>query len=234
MNNPQMPPGMPPELAAQLKEAMEKRGGALPPGMFSGSPGIDPEEYKRRMMYTESNPLPPGDQGMKILRALYDCGIPAEAKRINEALQKLVEKDVDDDEASELIESQLARGMALALRAPRTCKKQLTQTVVVDMKKDIKLSSINKDLANMQEKAIALQEELQELFEKANEMTKERWDYCIKHYGLVPEKYAYIMNEEEQCVERCILDCTKCEGLKVVKETSAELNEFNARLDEEK
>ena len=168
------------------------------------------------------NPIPPGDEGVATLRAMSECPIPEESKRMNDLLQQLVK----DPSSNEHIEQLLANGMAAALRANTYCRNNMQSRVVVKFDADPELDKMHKKFLEMEREVMELTNRMDILKHQVMEVLQARWIYSVKTYGLDVEKYSYRIDEDRGCIEQVNLHCPECKGvvkLRKARQETAEL-----------
>lgn len=168
------------------------------------------------------NPIPPGDEGVATLRAMSECPIPEESKRMNDLLQQLVQ----DPRSNEQVEQLLANGMAAALRANTYCRNNLKSRTVVVFSADPELDKLHKKFLEMEREVMELTNKMDILKHQVMEVLQARWIYSVKTYGLDVEKYSYRVDEEKGCIEQVNLHCPECKGvvkLRKARQETAEL-----------
>jgi hypothetical protein len=185
MNMPKMPPGMP--LIGQ------------------GAPQDTPQQPPSKEAL---NPLPPGPQAMKTLRASSDCPITKEAEAFKTIIPKIQTMKVD---VSELLET-YGQGVATIIGADYHCTQNTHSRTVVTFSEDPTLEQLNTDLQGaimeMQEKM----GELTALKQRIETLAKARWETAVKNTGLNPEQRFYQIDEEAGTIKQLDLKCNECKG----------------------
>ena len=200
---PPLPPG--------LEEALRQRFGDMQAA--GGMPTRTPDA--KSVARAQHNPIPEGPDGMRIMRSLADCPMPAAAKELNSMLQELINLDTDSIKEEE-IEKLLATGVATAFRSNAYCKENSQTRVVCDMNKSEELKHMTDRLRGMEKAALKLQEDLQAKVMEINELMEERWEYAKKHHGLDISKTSYRILDNNSTIESVTLDCDSCAGSKAV------------------
>ena len=166
-----------------------------------------------------TNPLPEGDEGVRILRALSACTIPEESNKIN----ALIQKSMSIKTLAEKTENTLGKSVVTILRANRHCDENLRTRVVCEFAKDEVLADLHAKFLVEQETLTRLQKEGEECLQRGQELLRRRWETAVKTCGLSPEKYSYRLNEAAGTIELVELDCTQCKGPPTLREMTQEL-----------
>ena len=190
----QMPPGMNPLGMPIIGQGVPQGG---PPG---GAPQLPSME--------KVNPLPPGSQAMKTLRATADCPITKEAEAFKQIIPKLQFMKVDISGLLEIY----GQGVATIIGSDNYCTHQSRSRTVVTFSEDPTLNQLHTDLQKsimeMQQKMA----ELTELKQKIEKLATARWDRAVKETGLSPDKRFYQIDEEAGVIKQLDLDCVTCKG----------------------
>jgi hypothetical protein len=173
-------------------------------------PGVAPRPAVTKAQH---NPLPEGEDGLKILRAFSNCPIPEESAKLNKLLQMLLQNQTETDESADEI---LSKGLMAAMRANRYCNQNKKTRTVCIFAEDEKLSVLHKQIQDEQANLERLNTELEECVKRGNEVLQERWKKAVDTYGLNPDKYLYHIDEEKGIIEQMDLDCQKCKGIEVI------------------
>lgn len=184
-------------------------GGNPPPGKENAPPPS----------FDAMNPLPPGSQAIKTLRAASDCPITKEATAFKDIIPKLQLMKVDISELLELY----GQGVATIIGADNHCSKQLTTRTVVTFSEDPTLEQLHTDL---QTAIMEMQEQmsvLTALKQKIETLAQARWDRAVKETGLSPDKRFYQIDEEVGVIKQLDLDCSTCKGATRIRKLRQEM-----------
>lgn len=162
----------------------------------------------------QHNPIPDGEDGLKILRGFSDCPIPQESTKLNRLLQMMLQDQTNADEDADEI---LSRGLMAAMRANRYCSQNKKTRTVCIFAEDEKLKVLHEGIQTEQANLERLNKEIEECVKRGNTLLQERWKKVVDTYGLNPDKYLYHIDEEKGIVEQVDLDCEKCKGVEVIK-----------------
>lgn len=153
----------------------------------------------------KTNPLPKQEAGYKKMREEYECPVHQKTLAINGMLQNM--RDLIKSGSITLEMASVAQHASLA---EDICFDNKKERVVADLNADDLIKSIHT-------KTLALQREVQDLHQqlvdKSNELETtmiDRWDRTVKTYGLDPDKYHYLIDDDEGKVYQAELDCAKC------------------------
>lgn len=182
-------------------------------------PGMAPRQAVTKAQH---NPLPEGEEGLKILRAFSNCPIPEESSKLNKLLQMLLQNQTETDESADEI---LSKGLMAAMRANRYCNQNKKTRTVCIFAEDEKLADLHKQLQEEQANLERLNVELETCVKRGNTVLQERWKRAVDTYGLNPDKYLYHIDEEKGIVEQMDLDCDKCKGVVVIKQARKDATE---------
>ena len=233
------PQPIPEKLARQIREQLA-RGGKLPPGVIAvpqgqmPPPGAVPTGIQTsgvntgnfQQMGMPSNPLPPGAEGLKVLRGSSQCPIPEESQKMNQLLSALMQAETEDDS----VEQAMAKGLVVALRANRFCNKNLKTRTVCIFADDERLKKLHEDFTATVEEAKELEVKLAAAVAKANKLHDERWLRAVDTYGLIIEKRFYRIDEEKGIIEQVDLDCVQCKGSTMIRKARQETAELVLKL----
>lgn len=233
--NAKIPQGIPPALAQQIQAALAE-GRPLPPGVIAvpdgqrPPPGAIPAGITAQMppgmpqqmapSKVQHNPIPDGEEGLKILRGFANCQVPSEASKLNRMLQMLIQTTEPENESLDVL---LAKGLAAAMKANRSCALNKKSRTVCIFAEDEKLTALHAKIQEEQTILERLNNELEECVNRANTLLVERWNKAVDAYGLNPEKYLYHIDEERGIIEQVDLECDKCKGLAAVKDVRTEI-----------
>lgn len=220
----QLPPGV-----VAVPEGMAPPPGATPTGL-SMPAGRMPPQQATAMTRASHNPLPAGEEGLKVLRALSECSIPDESKKLNELLQMCIKLDNDSD----TIEQTLTRGLVVALRANKFCKDQTRTRTVCIFSEDPKLKELHDTIHTAENKLQELQKEIREQIDLVTKSIEERWKIAVKNYGLNPDKWSYRIDEKKGLIEQVDLQCLECKGVTQIRKSRQETTEMLMKFDTEK
>jgi hypothetical protein len=162
----------------------------------------------------QHNPIPDGEDGLKILRGFSDCPIPQESTKLNRLLQMMLQDQTNADESADEI---LSRGLMAAMRANRYCSQNRKTRTVCIFAEDEKLKELHDGIKVEQENLERLNKEIEECVKRGNLLLQDRWKRAVDTYGLNPDKYLYHIDEEKGIIEQVDLDCEKCKGVEVIK-----------------
>lgn len=184
-----MPPGMQPPMRVPTPQQQPQAG---PPNK------------------AQHNPLPPGVQGVKTMKAFAQCPILEDA----DVLNKLIERLIEFEEADEFTEITEKAGAAIAtvLQSDRSCKTHTKRRTVVTFKDDEALQNDHSDLLKAQGDVERLQKELSDAVQRMQLLVQKRWETAVKNFGLDPEKYFYSINEVSGSIDLIELECHNCKG----------------------
>jgi hypothetical protein len=236
---------IPPQLLNEIRKRMAA-GQGLPPGVVAVPEGMTPPpgavhtglsmpmggapQQPIAVSRATHNPLPAGEEGLKILRALSECPIPEESKKLNELLQLCIKAETDSD----TIEQTLTKGLVVALRANKYCKNQTKTRTVCIFDEDEKLKELHTTLHATEKKLETLQNEMRECINTVSKTIDERWKVAVKNYGLNPDKWSYRIDEEKGLIEQVDLQCLECKGISQIRKSRQETAEMLMKLDTDK
>lgn len=228
--------GIPPALAKEIQAALAA-GRPLPPGVIAvpdgqrPPPGAIPAGMSAQMppgaqpqmppTKSQHNPIPDGDEGLKILRGFSNCPIPQESTKLNRMLQMILQNQADDDSADEI----LAKGLTAAMKANRYCTQNRKSRTVCIFAEDEKLLELHKQITEEQSNLERLNKELEDCVKRGNAILSDRWKRAIETYGLNPDKYLYHIDEEKGIIEQVDLECDKCKGITIIQQARKEVTE---------
>lgn len=231
-------PGIPPDLEQQIRQRMaagaplppgvvavpqgtQPPPGAVPTGIVAPAPGrpLQAAQMPGARPQAINNPLPEGDQGIEILRNMSDCPIPAESKKLNELIKKLVTTTPEDDD---IVEKTLSKGLTVVIRANRYCTQQIKTRTVCIFEEDEVLAQDHKQLNELTEELDELHKKLQDCVARGQKVLQHRWNYAVKTYGLAPDKFSYRVDEEKGIIEQIELRCQECKGATTIKKARQE------------
>jgi hypothetical protein len=219
-----LPPGV-----VAVPEGMAPPPGAVNTGV-SMPAGRMPSQQNVTASRASHNPLPVGEEGLKILRALSECAIPEESRKLNELLQMCIKSESDSDE----IEQTLTRGLVVALRANKYCRDQTKTRTVCIFEEDAKLKELHASIKTTEARLNELQKEMKDCIDVVTKAVNERWAIAVKNYGLSPEKWSYRIDEEKGLVEQVDLQCLECKGVTRIRKSRQETTEMLMRVDSNK
>jgi hypothetical protein len=231
-------PGIPPALAKEIQAALaagrplpsgviavpegqRPPPGAIPAGMSAQlPPGMQPQMPPPSK--AQHNPIPDGDEGLKILRGFANCPIPQESTKLNRMLQMILQnQSTDDDSADEV----LAKGLTAAMKANRYCSQNRKTRTVCIFSEDEKLQDLHLKIKEETANLEALNKEMEECVKRGNTLLMDRWKKAVDTYGLSPEKYLYHIDEEKGIIEQVDLNCDTCKGVVVIRHARQEVTE---------
>lgn len=222
------PQTIPPELAKKIQEALAS-GQPLPPGVVAVRDGqtpppgavpmgistqVPPGGQQAPQTKAAHNPIPDGDEGLKILRAFSSCTIPQEAAKLNRMLQMILQNpDTGDDTADEI----LTKGLIAAMKANRYCAQNKKARTVCIFSEDPILKELHDKVNAEQANLDRINQEMTDCVTRGNEALTARWKKAVDTYGLNPDKYMYYVNEEKGIIEQVDLKCDECKGVGVIQ-----------------
>ncbi len=171
----------------------------------------------------QSNPVPPGVQGLTVMRGLSSCSIPREAKLLNDITTAYIQQTPTENDD---LTNALSKGVTIAISANQHCMKNMHKRVAYNMSNDEELSKMHQDLSGIKQKLEALKAEYESLMENANTLFTERWTTACKKGGLSPENNFYQIDENTGEILEVELRCDLCEGAKEItqaRETASNL-----------
>jgi len=228
-----------PQIPAALQEEIKKAlatGGPLPPGVVAvpegqkpplgaipmGISAKAPPNTNAQQSKTAHNPIPDGDEGLKILRGFANCPISQESLKLNRMLQMLIQTPATDDDSTDDI---LSKGLMAAIRANRYCSQNEKKRTVCIFKEDDSLNTLHQAVQDEQANLDRINKELEECVKRGNAALTERWKKAIDTYGLNPDKYLYHIDEDKGIIEQVDLECEKCKGVTVIRHARQEVTE---------
>lgn len=168
------------------------------------------------------NPIPEGDDGLRVLREFSECDIPAESKNLNSRVQTLLNIKGDHQVA----ELALGQGIFAGLRMAQHCADNLHVRTAVNFMSDEKLKSLTEQIKEAEVKGIALQTEMRELMESTQKILTERWNYAVKEFGLNTETKFYRIDEDKNLIEEVELRCDACTAGDAIRESCLSVDEY--------
>lgn len=195
--------------------------GAVPTGMVAQMAGGQPPQQTPTKQ--QHNPLPDGDEGLKILRGFANCPIPGESNKLNKMLQMVLQTHGTEDEA---VDDVLARGLTAAMKANRYCSQNKKTRTVCIFAEDEKLADLHQKLKTESDNLDRLNKEMEECVKRGNTLLQERWQKAVDTYGLSPEKYFYHIDEEKGIVEQVDLACDSCKGVTIIKKARQDVTDI--------
>ena len=222
MQNPQIPAALKKEIERRLQaglplppgviavpEGQRPPPGAVPSGVIAPGVGMrGMPQHPGMNSKAACNPIPDGLDGIKTMRNMGECNIPAESQKLNAQLQVLLNTDGDH----EIAETAMGKGLFAGLKMNKHCRENLKARIVVKFEGDEKLADITNQLKEAEEQALATQRKLQEIAEGAQKLLSQRWEYAVKTYGLNPDKNFYVIDEDEGIIKEVELECHKCKA----------------------
>lgn len=175
-----------------------------------------------------ANPIAEGNDGLRVLREHGNCDIPAESKKLNVVVQKVLDLEGEHQVA----EVALGKGIFAGLRMAQHCNHNLHTRTVVKFESDEKLAALTATIKGCEMKAIELQQEMRSLAEEAQKALAERWHYSVKNFGLNPETNFYRINEDQNLIEEVELRCDKCTAGKEMIDAMEAVSEYIETLTE--
>lgn len=229
--------GIPPALAKEIQAALAQ-GRPLPPGVVAvrdgqtPPPGAIPTGMSAQMppgmqpqmppSKAQHNPIPDGDEGLKVLRNFANCPIPEEAAKLNRMLQMILQSQAAEDDSTDDL---LARGLTAAMKANRYCSQNKSARTVCIFSEDEKLQELHAKIKEESDNLDRLNKEMEECVKRGNELLQTRWTRAVDIYGLSPEKYLYHIDEEKGVIEQMDLNCDACKGVNIMRHTRKEVTE---------
>jgi hypothetical protein len=233
------PPTIPPELAREIQDAIAN-GRPLPPGVVAIQPGQRPPpgsiptgvsvpltggghpQSQLPPTKAQNNPIPDGEDGLKILRNFANCPIPGESAKLNQLLQISLKNPNGLDDG--VIDTALARGLTAAMRANRYCTKNQKSRIVCMFAENEQLKILHQKIKEEQDTLDRLNREMTECVKRGNAVLNERWKRSVDTYGLNPDKYFYRIDEEKGMIEQVSLDCSICKGAEYVSQARKDVS----------
>ncbi len=173
-----------------------------------------------------ANPIAEGNDGLRVLREHGNCDIPAESKKLNAQVQKVLDLDGDHQVA----EIAMGKGIFAGLKMAKHCANNLQVRTVVKFENDEKLAELTATIRSCETRAMELQKEMRSLAEGAQKALAERWTYSVKNYGLSPETKFYRVDEEKDFIEEVELRCDKCTAGQNMIDARVTVEEYIATL----
>jgi hypothetical protein len=170
----------------------------------------------------QHNPIPDGDDGLKILRSFANCPIPQESTKLNRMLQMILQNQTLDDNSSDEI---LARGLAAAMKANRYCAHNRKTRTVCIFAEDPGLQDLHLKIKEESDRLDILNREVEECVARGNTLLTERWKKSVDTYGLNPEKYLYHIDEDRGIIEQVDLNCDTCKGITIIRHARQDITE---------
>lgn len=226
------------ELEKQIRQALAT-GGKLPPGVVvthgdqpapEGATPLNPQPHLPPK--SQNNPLPEGDEGLKILRLYSGCPIPDEATKLNRIMQAMLHSSGSEEES--FLEEPLAKGLLASIRASKYCGKSKKIRTACTFDGDPQLLELHNAVKKELALAESLDKQLAECIDRAKSLHAERWEKAVKAFGLNPDKYLYQIDEDTGKIEQVDLDCTSCKGAVTIRKTRQELAEALLKLEQPK
>jgi len=190
-----------------------------------------PTEETRAKAREEKNPLPPGIEGIRILRYLTDCAIPEETEQIKKLLEKYSVASNITLEECEKIAPVLGTGLASTILADKYCAHYKTTRPAVRFQDDEELKETNEQIQQLKNRLDQLQQDLIETSQNLQKATAKRWDTAVNKFGLAPEKYSYELDEKEGIIYLVDLDCSKCHANTKIRKARQALAEQLLKLE---
>jgi len=195
--------------------------GVIPPGAHPGMmppPGQMPmpsgvPDNRINIIRAQMNPIPQGDEGLKLLRALSGCPLASYAEDLNKLVGEILSTKVEDEE--ELL-NKVGVAIASVLRGDHACADNVEIRTAGIISEDDDLAAVSTKLKAAEKKVEKLQEELDTAIQEMQSLTKERWNTAVKKYGLNPEERLYQLDEDADKINMVSVDCDNCSTMKKV------------------
>lgn len=173
---------------------------------------------------SQFNPLPPGPQGIKILRGLVNCELSEDAKHLHDLMNKIMEMPMEEEGEHDLIEA-LALAIARSFRAEKMCPQHKSTRTAAIFNEDPELAKLHEKLHTVEATINDLNTKLGDSIRELHELTAKRWGLTVEKFGLNPQLRSYQIDEVAGKVEQVDLKCSECKGRTMVRKTRQEIAE---------
>ena len=191
-----------------------------------------PEE-QQKVIKSQLNPLPHGDESIAIIRENSACTIKAVAEALKPIVPALVQIPCTDEEINKKVESAISACAIVSLRARSYCPEQVKTRVMCRFSDDAKIMAMEEELTQLQTRMEELHKEVQEVAEKGQRIAREQFEYCVSNYGLTLHEHFYWINDKDKVIEQVSLDCATCKGSKLATSALKEAKEVIALVKKE-
>jgi vacuolar-type H+-ATPase subunit F/Vma7 len=183
-----------------------------------------PEE-QQKVIKSQLNPLPHGDEGIAIIRENSDCTIKEVAEALKPIVPALVQIPCTDEEINKKVESAISACAVVSLRARSYCPDQVKTRVMCRFSDDEKVIAMEKKLTELQTRMEELHKEVQAVATEGQKIAREQFEYCVSNYGLALNEHFYWINDNNKTIEQVSLDCATCKGSKLASSALKEAQE---------
>lgn len=224
---------VPDDLVKQVEDAIAN-GTTLPPGVQIVPPGMPAppgavefpvKPPKKQAML----PLAPNENLVPELRKRTTCAITPESATLDAVMKQLMAKPEADIEIAKTRMNILADGISAALLVPSYCAQQLKNRPICKLSDNEEIAGITSELSKLEVEGSALNDALVAIIEKAENLSSQRWELLVKHYGLDPVRNSYKLNETDGTLTEVTLQCSDCKGLTRIRKARQAIQENLSR-----